>query len=83
MSFGKPTFCAARSSLPEIGGDDVFYWDDFDVERMVDIYDRGMREFCEDPSRLKRLKDRADKFSWMNAARQYGQLYERILSARG
>lgn len=82
MSFGKPTFCAARSSLPEIGGDDVVYWDDFDVDRMVDVYDRGMRDFSEDPGRLERLKDRAGKFSWMNAARQYGQLYERLLSAR-
>ena len=80
MSYGKPTFCAARSSLPEIGGSDVFYWDNFDANYMVDVYHRGMSEFARDTGRSERLKARASEFSWGNAARQYARLYEQILS---
>ena len=80
MSFGKPTFCAARSSLPEIGGDNVVYWENFDAEYMADVYRRGMHEIDQDPDRLNKLKYRAGEFSWKNAARQYAQCYELILS---
>ena len=82
MSFGKPIFCAARGSLPEIGGDDVFYWDSFDAQYMIDIYQRGMSAFTSDPDRAARLRIRADTFSWEAAARRYSQIYERVLSAR-
>ena len=80
MSFGKPTFCAARSSLPEVGGDDVFYWHDFDPEGMARVFADGMQAYERQPERLARLRARAAGFSWESAARQYSKLYERILS---
>lgn len=81
MRFAKPTFCAARTSLPEIGGDDVFYWDDFDPDNMAAVFRQGMQAYHDEPERLDRMRTRAAQFSWENAARQYASLYERILSA--
>src|SRR5690606_9695836 len=30
MAFGKPVFLSNQASLPEIGADAAFYWEDFD-----------------------------------------------------
>ena len=81
MSYGKPIFCAASTSLPEIGGEDVFYWDHFDAEYMADIYHQGLHEFAIDKNRSRRLKERAGTFSWSSAAGQYSRLYKTILSS--
>ena len=82
MSFAKPTFCAARTSLPEVGGDVVVYWQDFDPDGMAEIFRQGMQAFHDEPERLDRMRRRAARFSWENAARQYADLYSRILSGR-
>lgn len=81
MSHGRPTFCSAMTSLPEIGGPDVFYWESFDPDQMADVYRRGMREIEQDPERLSRLQERAATFSWRTAADRYARLYERVLYA--
>lgn len=81
MSFGKPTFSSSRTSLPEVGGDHVFYWDNFTPDHMVDVYDRGMRAYAEDPGLRDNLIARAQTFTWETAAAKYSALYEQILSA--
>ncbi len=80
MSFGKPAFCAARTSLPEIGGDEVYYWHDFDPDNMAATYRGGMQAFTADPHSAERLRARAAQFSWENAAEKYAAVYERALS---
>ena len=82
MSFGKPTFSSALSSLPEVGGEDVFYWENFEPQHMAAVYRDGLSKFHEDSQRASRLRARADEFSWRNAARRYAQLYENILADR-
>ena len=80
MSFGKPVFSASRTSLPEIGGEDVFYWDDFDAATMLAVFENGMQTFVQDVGRAGRLKARAAGFSWQNAARDYAEIYQRLLN---
>lgn len=80
MSFGKPVFCSARTSLPEVGGDEAFYWHHFDADYMADVYRRGMQKFAADAGSSARLQARAAQFSWRAAARRYGELYERVLA---
>lgn len=82
MSFGKPTFSSALSSLPEVGGEDVFYWDSFEPQHMAEVFRSGLSQFHEDTQRASRLRARADEFSWRNASHKYAQLYERILADR-
>lgn len=65
----------------EVGGEDVFYWEHFATEYMVEVYERGMRACADCPERLQGLVARADIFSWKNAAAKYSALYERILLA--
>lgn len=82
MSFGKPTFSSSQTSLPEVGGDHVFYWDNFEPDYMADVYNRGMREYGEDPGLRDRLMARAQTFTWQTAAAKYSALYEQILAGK-
>lgn len=75
MRFGKPTFASTRSSLPEVGGSDVFYWDDFDADAMASVFEQGMSTFAADPERADRLKARANEFTWRRCAMEYAALY--------
>lgn len=79
MTVGKPVFLARRTSLPEIGGQRAFYWDDFAPEHMVDVYHRGMSVFNASPEYAQLLQQAAARFSWEDAARQYVDLYRSIL----
>ncbi len=38
MHFGKPIFLSNKTSLPEIGGEHCYYWDNFDPEYMKKFY---------------------------------------------
>ena len=78
MSHGKPTFSSTRSSLPEVGGDDVFYWDDFDASAMASVYRDGMEAFRNEPGLSDRLVARAATFSWANCAKRYAELYRQL-----
>ncbi len=42
MSLGKPVFLSTRTSLPETGGPEAFYWPDFDPRAMAEVFTRGM-----------------------------------------
>ena len=78
MSHGKPTFSSTRSSLPEVGGEDVFYWDDFDAGAMAQVYRDGMESFRHDPELSGRLVARAATFSWATCAARYAELYRQL-----
>jgi glycosyltransferase involved in cell wall biosynthesis len=80
MMFGKPVFLSRYTSLPEIGGDQAFYFDSFDTEHMADIITNGIDRYKTDQPRMeKHIKDHAFKFSWNNSARNYLDLYREIL----
>jgi glycosyltransferase involved in cell wall biosynthesis len=78
MSLGKPVFLSNRTSLPETGGGEAFYWDDFDPCAMRDVFERGMRQVRSDPAKASRLRDWAARFSWDRAARDYLALYAEL-----
>lgn len=79
MSFGKPVFLSARTSLPEIGGDQAFYFEQFDPASMQSVFQQGMQAFASGAMQADALRQRAAYFSWQNAALQYLSLYERLL----
>lgn len=82
MSHGKPTFASTRCSLPEVGGEDVLYWDDFDAAAMAARFREGMAAFAVDPDRAERLRQRAAMFTWANTARRYAELYRELWRQR-
>ncbi|WP_128331069.1 glycosyltransferase family 1 protein [Apibacter sp. HY039] len=81
MHFGKPVFLSRLTSLPEVGGTDAFYWDNFDPEEMKNTVDEGLAYFYKDEDvNARKMKDRAALFSWKNAARDYLEIYESVVN---
>jgi len=78
MSYGKPVFLSTLSSLPEVGGGEAFYWEHFDPDYMVDIFNEKMKSAPEAEKVLAR-KNRAAFFNWDNAVKNYVELYEKII----
>lgn len=80
MFLGKPVFLSNLTSLPEIGGDLAFYFNDFSSDSMKRIYDEGIEKFNADKENYTiKLKDRASKFSYKRMAESYEGLYKRLL----
>jgi len=47
MSLGIPLFISNKTSLPEIGGPDAFYFNDFDSDSMAKVFLEGINSFDE------------------------------------
>lgn len=80
MQYGKPVFLSTCSSLPEIGGNASYYWDNFDPDSMVDVFTRGMQDYYENIKiRKKQIQQQAGLYSWSKTADQYLDLYKSFL----
>ncbi|WP_421829485.1 glycosyltransferase family 4 protein [Larkinella sp.] len=79
MSYGKPVFLSRRTSLPEIGGKDAYYFDSEEPESMAETIFDGLNDFRANPFRADRLRQQAARFSWERAAQQYWKLYSEVL----
>lgn len=79
MRFGKPVFLSKYSSLPEIGGKEAYYWDDFEPQNMAELFKIKMIEFQNDIDKEQRIIDHSKKFSWNNAAKGYVDIYRSVL----
>ncbi|MCE3077232.1 glycosyltransferase family 4 protein [Chryseobacterium gwangjuense] len=80
MYFGKPVFLSALTSLPEIGGDLAFYFEDFSAEKMNEVYLNGISTFNEDKEVFQtRLKARALEFSYLKMVESYENIYKELL----
>ncbi|MBL0884022.1 MAG: glycosyltransferase family 4 protein [Chitinophagaceae bacterium] len=79
MAFGKPVFLSNRTSLPEIGGNQAFYFDSFEKEAMQHVFNSGMLDFKRGAITPETIRSRAAMFSWENAAKQYLALYREMI----
>jgi glycosyltransferase involved in cell wall biosynthesis len=78
MHFGKPVFLSTKTSLPEIGGQYAYYFDDFDVENMRSIFDTGMNHWSQtNPESL--IMQHARRFDWEKSAKEYINVYKYML----
>ncbi len=78
MHFQKPVFLSKHTSLPEIGGDVAYYFNDFEPETMQQNLKEGMAHFNNLKS-TKAIKERAELFTWQKAAESYIKLYEQLM----
>ena len=78
MHFGKPVFLSKYTSLPEVGGDAAYYFDNFDPKHMQTVFAEGMQDFTR-RDRGQEMKARAGMFTWERAADQYLDLYNQCL----
>ncbi|RFZ83189.1 glycosyltransferase family 1 protein [Mucilaginibacter terrenus] len=79
MGFGKPVFLSTKTSLPEVGGDAAFYFEDFTPEHMQHVFSSGMKKFVEGDMAQRCIK-RAESFSWADTASKYLKVYEELLT---
>ncbi len=79
MSYGKPTFISTHTSLPEIGKDYSFYFNDnFDREKMRVEFNSGMEAFKTHD--VEAQIKYAHSYSWERAARTYCEIYLKLLT---
>lgn len=79
MRFEKPVFLSNKTSLPEIGGDAAFYWEDFDPIYMKDIVFDKLNYFEKNKALQKeKLLERSLFFNWDKAAGEYLDCYRKI-----
>lgn len=80
MTFGKPVFLSKKTSLPEIGGAEAFYWENFEPQYMARIFEEGMSKFENNKEIYTNAYiNRSKQFSWEIAAKQYTEVYKSIL----
>ena len=80
MTYGKPVFLSRRTSLPEIGGDKAFYFnEEFDPDGMKKEFSEGMALYDSGVVSKEDIIAHARRFSWDNAAGQYVQIYKSLL----
>jgi len=78
MSVGKPVFISNRTSLPEIGGDSAFYFENFSPEHMHQVLQAGLEKF-EKNEMSEGVKIHANQFSWHITASEYAKIYRALL----
>lgn len=79
LSVGKPVFLSTSSSLPEIGGDVAYYWQNFDFNHMAEVIEKGLTECRTNPAKAETFKNHASLFSWKRSADDYLRLYHDVL----
>lgn len=77
MAFGKPLFLANRTSLPEIGGDVAFYFEDFSSDHMQRIFKEGMIQYQQN-GMAQKIINRGNDFSWEEKAQDYLKVYRSL-----
>lgn len=77
MHYGKPVFISRLTSLPEIGGDVAYYFDDFDAASMQQVFEKGMQE-CFDAPPAARIQEQARRFNWVNTAKLHLDIYRSL-----
>jgi glycosyltransferase involved in cell wall biosynthesis len=78
MAFGKPLFLANRTSLPEIGGDVAFYFEDFSPDHMQLVFKEGMMHYNAN-GLAKKIITRGNDFCWEEKAQDYLKVYRSLL----
>lgn len=83
MAYGKPIFISRNTSLPEVGGEHAFYWDNYEPDHMKAVFDTGMEKVYANPDFYRKwYSERAASFSWDKAAQKYLDVYRDILSIK-
>jgi glycosyltransferase involved in cell wall biosynthesis len=81
MKFGKPLFLSNRTSLPEIGGDVAFYFNNFEPGHMQQVFTAGLIEYQRNGLQQK-IMNRGNQFSWEEKAIEYLQVYRSMLQQK-
>jgi len=79
MACGTPVACANVSSLPEVGGDAVLYFDPADVEAIAEAFCQALADADLRTELRERGLRQAAHFSWKQTAQRTLDLYRHIV----
>lgn len=79
MHYGKPVFLSTLTSLPEIGGDVAYYFEDFEPGNMQDVFEKGMQHYTATGAQ-QRIIQKSLQYNWVNAASKYLSIYRSLHS---
>jgi glycosyltransferase involved in cell wall biosynthesis len=74
LSFDKPTIISDYTSLPEIGGDCVTYFQNFEPEQMAATVDKSIQKGVNP----KQIEEHLQNFSWQKAAKEYWEVFSNL-----
>lgn len=77
MNYGKPTFIATNSCLPEISGNLAYCFDHFEPEHMQYVFKESMEHYARTKP-MQAIRERALYFNWNKAALEYLALYRKL-----
>ncbi|HVG42168.1 MAG TPA: glycosyltransferase family 1 protein [Chitinophagaceae bacterium] len=78
MLFGKPLFLSNLTSLPEIGGDVAFYFQNFEPEHMQLVFKQGLQQYQQN-GMVEKIISRGNNFNWNEKAIEYLKVYQSLL----
>jgi glycosyltransferase involved in cell wall biosynthesis len=80
MQFGTPVFLSNKSALPEVGGNEAYYWTNFDAKYMAETITSRLLDFnSHRAEKQKKLKSYAESYSWESTAKAYIEVYKNLL----
>lgn len=81
MYLKKPVFVSGLTSLPEVSGNEAYYFTSFDEESMVKVFTDGLKDFQDNKLiKQEKLKDWAEKYNHIIMAKKYNELYKKVRS---
>ncbi len=81
MFYRKPVFLSKKGSLPEIGGEAAYYFDDFLPENMRLTLRKGLERYENEIALQEKIYQHAVSFDWKYAARDYLAVYRQLTKA--
>jgi glycosyltransferase involved in cell wall biosynthesis len=78
MLCSKPVFCSDRTSLREIGNNFAFFWNSFEPNKMLEVFNAGLETFKTE-NYQERQKEYANTYTYKKNVQEYLQLYENLL----
>ncbi len=78
MACGAPVACSNTTSIPEVAGDAVLYFDPESVEEMAEAIGKGLTDGELRGELSTRGRARAATFSWRRAARETLAVFEEV-----
>ena len=77
MHYGKPLFLSRLTSLPEIGGDAAFYFQNFEPGHMQEVFQMGLEAYQKN-NMAETIQKRGSGFSWEKTASRYLEVYRSL-----
>ena len=78
MHFGKPVLLSKATSLPEIGGNYAYYFDNFEPAYMSNKLQKALNDHSLN-HRAAKIIEWSEQFNWDVTARKHWDIYESLL----